>query len=272
MTPSISVPIAGRYLVPPPLVSIERLAEMRAEKRAPRGDLSTPEDTTVDVVSNFGRSAIALASEICTKYVLPSLDGAQTRAEYQTFLGQHWADYSETLWTLRSMLFRASVAGVPVATEAQTATLKSQLVEGIERVAGRARADEVDFALQTVERATRLTRRFKQLPAPRDLAEDRMHATEFNDSGAMYVLSLASLQVYVTGRAVAADVLEQVFDYLQASAMQCYQHARLALDLRQAEEPLPDAEMFDHLDDEDRALADADRAETERLLREAEQE
>lgn len=200
----------------------------------------------------------AVTEKLFKKFIEPALRTASADA-YTDFLRDHTSEIDETMRSLRVVI--ASMSSEERAEDVArvaVADLMRMLREPAVRLAGVGADDEVEFAMQTYERAGEIIARFRDLPLPESAREqDRDLARQFAAYSFVHSVALLSLVAACEGVETSASVVERVFDYLRQGAILTYSTARLALDLRQPADVQLDLEPIEALDADDYALADA---------------
>ena len=197
-----------------------------------------------------------LSRSIYEDFVTPSL-ALPDQLTYVAFWRQHWNEFRDALNALRTTLMLA--VEPPEAARfarAREEKVMARIARLLPAVAGGGSAEELDFASSTIHRAYALAQRIATMPSIKGgetAQSDAELCFRFKNASGAYTLGLLSLHAMTHGRKVSPVIIPSVLEVLRKGALDSYQFAREAIDLRAERRDAPSEGI--ELDDEDRELA-----------------
>ena len=211
---------------------------------------------------------VALSQSLYDDFIIAPLRDGASAAAYAERIAARWGSYLDTLHAL--LIFtdrlRRESAALELLTSVPEAAIRAQVSAYLPTLAGESSVREFDFCVATYDRACRLAGRFETMGEPSDMEEDRRICGDFISAMALHVHARGALVALAAGeRLRSSEVLDAIFFMLRTGALEAYQHARAAYDLRQPQQeelPLPavgEAEARQARDLADEHIADAER-------------
>lgn len=240
------------------------LSLVRSAVAAPEGTVA--ERTTVGLPHDVLVALRTFSEQVLRAFVEPSIRASSTD-EYRKILVEMWPTYMDAQRGINAQMLMATDRARALAwAERSQADAVAFIRNRIRDVAGARASGEVSFAAHTIERSLRLASSFTTLGQARDEQADRLAATRFEGSLALWSFEILSLLVVTAKRPqMSAGILDMMLEILRDSALGAHAQAERGLRLRKPEKAQRSLSVSRELDVELSALTreSEDAAETD---------